>query len=165
MSGDADVGTSLFTAKNSKLTIAEDSSVYSEAPMFHVTNTACVINLENTELSFRSGTFMEVSSQNQWGSEGSNGGVAELNTNNEKIDGNVIVDSISSLVWNMENTEFSGTINSTGNTTVNVADGSTWTLTGDSSVSSLTVSGNIDYGEYTLTVNGQTYNSQNPFNG
>ena len=165
MSGDADVGTSLFTTKNSKLTIAEDSSVYSEAPMFHVTNTACVINLENTELSFGSGTFIEVSSQNQWGSEGSNGGVAELNTNNEKIDGNVIVDSISSLVWNMENTEFTGAINSTGNTTVNVADGSTWTLTGDSTVSSLTVSGNIDYGEFTLTVNGQTYNSQNPFNG
>ena len=165
MSGDADVGTSLFTTKNSKLTIAEDSSVYSEAPMFHVTNTACVINLENTELSFGSGTFIEVSSQNQWGSEGSNGGVAELNTNNEKIDGNVIVDSISSLVWNMENTEFTGAINSTGNTTVNVADGSTWTLTGDSTVSSLTVSGNIDYGEFTLTVNDQTYNSQNPFNG
>ena len=165
MSGDADVGTSLFTAKNSKLTIAEDSSVYSEAPMFHVTNTACVINLDSTELSFGSGTFIEVSSQNQWGNEGSNGGVAELNTNNEKIDGNVIVDSISSLVWNMENTEFSGAIESTGNTTVNVADGSTWTLTGDSTVSSLTVSGNIDYGEYTLTVNGQTYNSQNPFNG
>ena len=165
MSGDADVGTSLFTAKNSKLTIAEDSSVYSEAPMFHVTNTACVINLDSTELSFGSQTFMEVSSQNQWGNEGSNGGVAELNTNNEKIDGNVLVDSISSLVWNMENTEFSGAIDSTGNTTVNVADGSTWTLTGDSTISSLTVSGNIDYGEYTLTVNGQTYNSQNPFNG
>ena len=165
MSGDADVGTSLFSAKNSKLTIAEDSSVYSEAPMFHVTNTACVISLDNTELSFGSGTFLEISGQNQWGSEGSNGGVAELNTDNEKIDGNVIVDSISSLTWNMKNTEFKGSINSTGNTTVNVADGSTWTLTGDSSVSSLSVSGNIEYGEYSLTVDGQTYNSSNPFNG
>ena len=165
MSGDADVGTSLFTAKNSKLAIPEDSSVYSQAPMFHVTNTACVINLENTEMSFGSGTFLEVSSQNQWGTAGSNGGKAELNTNNEKIDGNVTVDSISSLNWTMKNTEFKGAINSTGNATVNVADGSTWTLTGDSTVSSLSVSGNIEYGDYSITVNGQKYDSSNPFKG
>ena len=165
MSGDADVGTSQFTAKNSKLTIPEDSSVYSEAPMFHVTNTACVIDLDNTELSFGSGTFLEIVGQNQWGTEGSNGGVTELNTDNEKIEGNAIVDSISSLTWNMKNTEFKGAVNSTGNTTVNVGEGSTWTLTGDSSVSSLSVSGNIEYGEYSLTVDGQTYNSSNPFKG
>ena len=165
MSGDADVGTSQFTAKNSKLTIPQESSVYGEAPMFHVTNTACVINLDNTELSFGSGTFIEVSSQNQWGNTGSNGGTAELNTDNEKIEGNVIVDSISSLNWTMKNTEFKGAINSTGNTTVNVAEGSTWTLTGDSTVSSLAVSGNIDYGDYSITVDGQKYDSSNPFNG
>ena len=165
MSGDADVGTSLFTAKNSKLSIASDSSVYNEAPMFHVTNTACVIDLENTELSFGSGTFLQIAGQNQWGTTGSNGGVAELNTDNEKIDGNVIVDSISSLTWTMKNTEFKGAINSTGNTTVNVAEGSTWTLTGDSSLSSLEVSGKIDYGNYKLTVNGKTYDSSNPFKG
>ena len=165
MSGDADVGTSQFTAKNSKLTIPQESSVYGEAPMFHVTNTACVIDLDNTELSFGSGTFIEVSSQNQWGNTGSNGGTAELNTDNEKIEGNVIVDSISSLNWTMKNTEFKGAINSTGNTTVNVAEGSTWTLTGDSAVSSLAVSGNIDYGDYSITVDGQKYNSSNPFKG
>lgn len=165
MSGDADVGTSHFTAKNSKLTIPEDSPVYSEAPMFHVTNTACVIDLDNAELSFGSGIFLEIAGQNQWGSEGSNGGVAELNTDNEKIDGNVIVDSISSLTWNMKNTEFKGAVNSTGNTTVNVGEGSTWTLTGDSTVSSLSVSGNIEYGEHSLTVDGNTYNRSNPFKG
>ena len=165
MSGDADVGTSLFTAKDSKLTIPQESSVYKEAPMFHVTNTACVIDLKNTEFSFGSGTFLEVSSQNQWGTTGSNGGTAELNTDSEKIDGNVIVDNISSLNWTMKNTEFKGAVNSTGNTTVNVADGSTWTLTGDSSLSSLAVSGKIDYGNYKLTVNGKTYDSSNPFKG
>lgn len=165
MSGDADVGTSLFTAENSKLSISSDSSVYKEAPMFHVTNTACVINLINTELSFGSGTFLEIAGQNQWGTTGSNGGVAEVNTENENIEGNVIVDSISSLNWTMLNTEFKGAINSTGNTTVTVGDGSTWTLTGDSTVSSLELSGKIDYGDYTLTVDGQEYNSSNPFKG
>jgi hypothetical protein len=165
MSGDADVGTSHFTAKDSKLTIPQESSVYKEAPMFHVTNTACVIDLDSTELSFGSGTFLEIAGQNQWGTTGSNGGVAELNTNNEKIDGNVIVDSISSLNWTMKSTEFKGAINSTGNTTVNVDDGSTWTLTGDSTVSSLTVTGNIEYGDYSITVNGQKYDSSNPFKG
>ena len=165
MSGDADVGTSLFTAKDSTLSIAEDSSVYKDAPMFHITNTACIVNLENTQLSFGSGVFLEASGQNQWGNEGSNGGICELNTDNEKIDGNVIVDEISSLNWTMKNTEFNGAINSTGNTTLNVGEGSTWTLTGDSSVSSLELSGNIEYGEYSLTVNGQTYNSSNHYKG
>ena len=165
MSGDADVGTSLFTAKNSKLSIASDSSVYKDAPMFHVTNTACVINLDNTELSFGSGVFLEIAGQNQWGTTGSNGGVAELNTDNEKIEGNVIVDEISSLNWTMKNTEFKGAVNSTGNTTVNVAEGSTWTLTGDSTVSSLAVKGNIEYGDYSITVNEQKYDSSNPFKG
>ena len=163
MSGDADVGTSTFTAKNSKLAIAEDSPVSKEAPMFHITNTACVINLEKTECSFASGVFLESSGQNQWGSEGSNGGTCELNTENEDIAGNVIVDSISSLNWNMKNTQFKGAINSTGNTTVKVGEGSTWTLTGDSTVSSLELNGNIEYGEYTLTVDGKTYNSSNNF--
>jgi len=163
MSGDADVGTSTFTAKNSKLAIAEDSPVSKEAPMFHITNTACVINLEKTECSFASGVFLESSGQNQWGSEGSNGGTCELNTENEDIAGNVIVDSISSLNWNMKNTQFKGAINSTGNTTVKVGEGSTWTLTGDSTVSSLEVNGNIEYGEYTLTVDGKAYNSSNNF--
>ena len=164
MSGDADVGTSTFNATNSNLKIAEDSSVYSEAPMFHITNTACVINLENTQCSFGSGIFLEASGQNQWGSTGSNGGTVELNTNNENIEGNIIVDSISSIDWNMTNTQFNGAINSNGTANVVIDSGSTWTLTGDSSISSLDLNGNIDYGDYTLTVNGVEYSASNPYN-
>jgi hypothetical protein len=63
----------------------------------------------------------------------------------------------------MKNTQFKGAINSTGNTTVSVGEGSTWTLTGDSTVSSLELNGNIEYGEYTLTVDGKAYNSSNNF--
>ena len=65
----------------------------------------------------------------------------------------------------MKNTEFDGAINSTGNATVNVGEGSVWTLTGDSSVSSLELTGNIEYGEFSLTVDGQKYDSSNPFKG
>ena len=46
--------------------------------MFHVTNTACVIELKNTELSFGSGTFLEIAGQSQWGNTESNGGQAEF---------------------------------------------------------------------------------------
>ena len=65
----------------------------------------------------------------------------------------------------MKKTEFKGAINSTGNTTINVGEGSTWTLTGDSTVSSLSLSGNIEYGEHALTVNGQKYTNSNKYNG
>ena len=163
MSGDADVGTSIFKATDSKLSIPSNSPVYSKGPMFHITNTACDINLEKTELSFGSGIFLEVAGQNQWGNEGSNGGTVKLNTDNENIDGNVTVDEISNLNWTMKNTQYKGTINSSGNTTVNVADGSTWTLTGNSTLSSLEQTGNIDYGQYSLTVGGKTYNDSNPY--
>lgn len=165
MSGDADVGTSQFTAENSKLSIASDSSVYKTAPMFHITNTASVINLTNTKLEFGSGVFLEASGQNQWGTTGSNGGTVELNTDGEIIEGDVIVDSISNLVWNMKNTNLKGAIESNGTADVVIDSGSTWTLTGDSSISSLSVDGKIEYGDYSITVNDQTYNSSNPFKG
>ena len=165
MSGDADVGKSLFISKDSHLSIAGDSPVYKTAPMFHVTNTACTINLENTELNFGSGVFLEASGQNQWGNTGSNGGACELNTTNQIISGKVTVDEISSLNWTMEKTNFTGSINSTGNTTVVVKDGSTWTLTGDSNVTALKAPGNIEYGEYTLTINGQPFTKSYPYQG
>lgn len=160
-----DNGTALFKAKNSKLSISSDSSQYKKAPMFHVTNTNCEIDLENSEFNFGSDKFLEVSKQNQWGTNGSNGGSVKLNTANEKIDGKVIVDKASSLNWTMKDTEFKGSIKSTGNTTVNIPNGSSWKLTKDSTVSNLTLSGEIDYGNFTLIVGGKTYNSSNPFKG
>ena len=163
MSGDADVGKSTFNASDCNLKIDEDSKVYKDAPMFHITNTACAINLENTKFDFGSGVFLEASSQNQWGNSGSNGGNAELNTDNQNIEGNVIVDSISSLNWNMKNTKFNGAINSNGTCDVVVDGQSTWTLTADSSVSSLDLNGNIEYGEYSLTVDGTKYSASNPY--
>ena len=157
MSGDADVGTSVFNCKDSKLSVDPSSSYYKEVPMFHVTNTKANIILESSTFDFGSGILFDISGQNQWGTEGSNGGDVNLTASNQELKGNIIVDSISSLAFNMKNAKFEGAINSTGNTTLVIDSGSTWTLTGDSSVSSLENSGKIDLNGHKLLVNGQEY--------
>ena len=157
MSGDADVGTSTFDCKNSELTIDSSSSVYKEAPMFHVTNTKANINLDSSKFNFGSGILFDISGQNQWGNNGTNGGTVNLTTSNEELSGDVIVDSISALTWNMKSTTFNGAINSTGNTTVNIESGSTWSLSGDSNVTSLNNQGKIELNGHKLLVNGEEY--------
>ena len=167
MSGDADVGTSTFTAKDSVLSILSDSDYYESAPMFHVTNTKAIINLEKTELNFGSGTLLDVSGQNQWGTVGSNGGELTFNAKDETLDGNIIVDSISSLNMTLSSTSYVGTINPSddfGQTDVVIKSGSDWTLDGDSHISSLENNGEINYNGHTLYVNGVAYTESNPYN-
>ena len=167
MSGDADVGTSTFTAKDSVLSILSDSDCYESAPMFHVTNTKAIINLEKTELNFGSGTLLDVSGQSQWGTVGSNGGELTFNAKDETIDGNVIVDSISSLNMTLSSTSYIGAINPSddfGQTDVVIESGSDWTLDGDSHLSSLENNGEINYNGHTLYVNGVAYTESNPYN-
>jgi len=167
MSGDADVGTSTFTAKDSVLSILSDSDCYESAPMFHVTNTKAIINLEKTELNFGSGTLLDVSGQSQWGTVGSNGGELTFNAKDETLDGNVIVDSISSLNMTLSSTSYVGAINPSddfGQTDVVIESGSDWTLDGDSHISSLENNGDINYNGHTLYVNGVAYTESNPYN-
>ena len=167
MSGDADVGTSTFTAKDSVLSILSDSDCYESAPMFHVTNTKAIINLEKTELNFGSGTLLDVSGQSQWGTVGSNGGELTFNACGEILDGNVIVDSISSLNMTLSSTSYVGAINPSddfGQTDVVIKSGSDWTLDGDSHISSLENNGEINYNGHTLYVNGVAYTESNPYN-
>ena len=167
MSGDADVGTSTFTAKDSVLSILSDSDCYESAPMFHVTNTKAIINLEKTELNFGSGTLLDVSGQSQWGTVGSNGGELTFNAKDETLDGNIIVDSISSLNMTLSSTSYVGTINPSddfGQTDLIIESGSDWTLDGDSHISSLENNGEINYNGHTLYVNGVAYTESNPYN-
>ena len=167
MSGDADVGTSTFTANNSALSIESDSDYYKTAPMFHVTNTKAIVNLESTELNFGSGTLLDVSGQSQWGTVGSNGGELTFNAKDEILDGNVIVDSISSLNVTLSSTSFVGSINPSddfGETNLVIDSGSDWTLDGDSHVSSLENNGEIYYEGHTLYVDGVAYTESNPYN-
>ena len=168
MSGDANVGVSKFTATNTKLTISSKSSYYKSAPMFYVTNTDANINLNSCTLSYGSGVLLKVASQNQWGKTGSNGGDVSFTASNMKLTGKIIIDKISSLKLTLSKTNYKGCINpssSYGTTKLVINSGSTWTLTGNSYVSSLSNAGTINYGSYTLNVNGKAYTASNPYTG
>lgn len=157
MSGDAGVGTSTFECKNSDLSIDESSNYYKEVPMFHVTNTKANINLEASNFKFGSGILFDISSQNQWGKNGTNGGHVNLTSSNEDLKGDIIVDSISSLNFTLKSKTFEGAVNSTGNTHITIEKGATWSLTGDSNITSLKNSGKINLNDHKLLVNGKEY--------
>jgi hypothetical protein len=79
-----------------------------------------------------------------WGSEGSNGGHVTMNASQQTIEGDMIVDEISSLnLYLKDSSSFSGAVNPDGeggDVYVEIEDGSVWTLTGDSYITSLTCS-------------------------
>ncbi len=156
MSMDASGGASFFTMTGGSITNAQGD-------IFHVTNTTTTINLSESVAitnNDSSGYFLRASS-GKWGNSGSNGGKVTLNADGQTINGNMIIDSVSTLTLNMSNSsEFNGAINSSGqNGTVSVVldSSSVWTLTGDSYVTSLTNNGTINQGSHTLYVNGTAY--------
>lgn len=155
MSGDADSGEALFTAKNSTITTNKGDS-------FYVTNTSATINLENNTIvnNDSTGNFLRIQ-KDSWGQSGSNGGVVTLNMNKQSASGNIVVDSISSLTMKLSNgSSFKGAINSenAGEVDLVLDKTSTITLTGDTYVKSLTnadsSNSNIDTNGYKLYVNG-----------
>ena len=157
MSGDADVGTSAFNCKDSTLEIESSSSVYSSAPMFFITNTASAINLEGCTFNYGSGTFLNAASTSEWGTSGSNGGIVNLTLTNQDIEGDFVVDSISSLTINMVNSSIKGKINTnkvSSTVAITLDADSSITLTGNSYISSLSNSdstgSNINKGSYTF---------------
>ena len=97
-----------------------------------------------------------------WGSEGSNGGHVTMTAAQQTIDGDMIVDEVSSLnLYLTESSSYTGAINTdgaAGDVYVEIEDGSTWTLTGDSYITSLTCgAGSINLNGYKLYVNGEEY--------
>ena len=148
-SGDASVGTSVFTMNGGEMTCRSGA-------MFYCTNTDSVINLSNTELNLSEDGSLLIVSAGRWGKEGRNGGDCVLNAENQVLEGTVTVDSISSLALNLTDSSFSGAISADGQVRVTLNGNSTWTLTGDSNISafegdlaSVTASG------YHLYVNGE----------
>ena len=150
-SGDASPGTSVFTMTEGEMTC-------NSGAMFYCTNTASEIYLSDAKLVLsEDGTLLTVSA-GRWGKDGRNGGDCKLSATDQVLEGTIIVDSISELALSLENSDYTGEIQSEGRVDVFVGNGSTWTLTGDSAVSSVDGDLNgIDLNGYTLTVNGTVF--------
>ncbi|MBQ7576894.1 MAG: hypothetical protein IJT21_01360 [Synergistaceae bacterium] len=149
-SGDASDGTGTFTMKNCSFTNQNGA-------VFFTTHTTAIINLEDSTITNNdSDNIFLNSSEAAWG----DGAAVTLNATNQAITGDITIDSTSSLNMNLTSSStFNGAINkslttSGGTVAVNIASGCTWTLTGNSYVSSLTNNGTINKGSYTLYVNG-----------
>lgn len=136
MSGDADVGTSAFTAKDSNITNNKGEIIF-------VTNTNTVITLENNTITNNDsdGAFLKVTTA-KWGTSGSNGGNVTLNMTNQKVAGDFIIDNISTLALTMKNgSVIVGAIdeeNQAKNVTLAMSSDSVLSLTADTYLESLT---------------------------
>lgn len=157
MSGDAEVGTSSFTSKDSKITNNKGDVIF-------VTNTNTVITLENNEIvnNDETGSFLRATTS-KWGTSGSNGGTVELNMTNQKVNGNIVIDSVSTLNMSMKSgSVLTGTINGSNEAKelkLSLSKDSVISLTGDSYISSLenelSDNSNIYSNGYKLYVNGE----------
>jgi len=160
MSGDADTGTAEFSAKDSTITTNKGDSIY-------VTNTKASITLENNEFinNDSTGNFLRIQ-KDSWGNSGSNGGEVTLKLINQKVKGNIVVDSISTLSMNLTNkSNYEGTINNSNEAKeikVTLDKNSKLVLTGDSYISELndedSTYSNIILNGYKLYIGGKILN-------
>ena len=156
MSGDAATGLSSFTMNGGTLT-------NKNGDIFFITNTATEINLKGAQITNNdsNGVFLRAAATG-WGKDGSNGGQVTLNADGQTINGDMIVDSVSNLnLYLKGNSSYTGAINSSGQqggVYVEIESGSTWTLTGDSYITSLTCAeGAVNLNGHSLYVNGVKY--------
>lgn len=158
MSGDAANGNAVFTSSNSTI-------ITNKGDSFYITNTTATINLKNNTIINNDSTanFLRIQ-KDSWGNSGSNGGTVILNLTNQKVNGNIVVDSISKLTMNLtNNSSFIGLINENneGEVSLVLDKTSTITLTGDTYVKSLSnadsTNSNINLNGYKLYVRGKEY--------
>ena len=151
MSGDASEGNSTFTMTGGKMTCKTGA-------MFYVTNTTTTINLNKAKLVNAGSSVLLKASTGPWGRSGKNGGHVTLNAKAQTLKGDISIGSQSTLSFNLNSSSnYTGKITGSGTTSVTIDSGSTWTLTGDSSVKSLSNNGTIRLNGHTLTVNGKVY--------
>lgn len=151
-SGDAESttgDTATFNAVNSTL-----SSSIESGTMFYITNTTANVVLKNTALNFDSNNAklltVEGNSSNNWGTEGSNGGVVTFTALGETLSGDISVDTISSLdLYLLDSTTYTGSASITENSvntsktdapiTVNIDSSSKWIVTDNTTLTNLNV--------------------------
>ena len=154
-SGDAESGIARLKAENNTLT------THGTGAFIYVNNTTAEADLTgNTILMPNTTTLVKAAADSRWGKDGENGGHLTLRASNQELSGNIVADSISTVALDMTNgSSLVGAIN-TDNTakevTLKLSKDSTWTLTGDSYVKSLTnedtTGSNIHLNGYKLVV-------------
>ena len=161
MSGDAETGTANFSMTGGTLT-------GNNGDQFYVTNTDCNLTLSGVTLVNKDadGKLLRVtgnSASRGWGTAGKNGAQVTFTADAQTMDGDIEVDSISTLNLTLKNNStFTGTIhivdNADGgtavenNAVVTIEKGSKWVLTGDCTITSLTNNGTIDFNGHTITL-------------
>ena len=163
MSGDSEVGNSTFQMDGGSLT-SENGGV------FYTTNTESTITLSNVDINYNDDNefFLQCTgntNQRGWGQSGANGADCHFTGISQDMQGNVIWDSISDLDFYLtEGSSLTGAVvddetyageGGDGYCNVYVSSDSTWTVTGDRTVSSLENEGTIvDSEGKTVTIQG-----------
>lgn len=163
MSGDSEVGNSTFQMDGGTLTSKNGG-------VFYTTNTESDITLKNVDITYNNDNeyFLRCTGNNNergWGESGANGADCDFTAISQDMEGSVIWDTISQLDFYMtDGSNLTGAIiddesfagnGGDGYCNVYVSDDSTWTVTGDSTVSKLSNAGTIvDDSGKTVTVKG-----------
>ena len=163
MSGDSEVGNSTFQMDGGSLT-SENGGV------FYTTNTESTITLNNVDINYNDDNefFLQCTgntNQRGWGQSGVNGADCHFTGISQDMQGDVIWDSISDLDFYLtEGSSLTGAVvddesyageGGEGYCNVYVSADSTWTVIGDSTVSSLENEGTIvDSNGKTVTIQG-----------
>ena len=156
-SGDASEGKGEFAVTGGSIKNAKGA-------VFFVTNTAADITLNNTDIENNDSEDILLRAESAaWGTSGSNGGKVNLYAIDQTITGNIVVDADSVVnVYLSRDSVFTGEINSenSGGQVFVDASGSSWILTGDSHIDSMTCNeDSVNLNGYTLYVNGTAYTS------
>lgn len=151
MSGDSEVGNSTFQMDGGTITSKNGG-------LFYTTNTECTITLKDVNITYNDDNefFLQCTGNNNqrgWGQSGANGSDCNFTADSQDMKGNVIWDSISDLDFYMINgSTLEGAFVNDESNAGNGGDGycnvvidkdSTWTVTGDSTITSLSNAGTI----------------------